>query len=475
VNRVARLYLNQAQSIAAILTPQQSGQPISSAAFGGTESLAPETSAPVILPEWAQKANRLSIPVSAVHPVVMTLPNGLKLIVQPETISDTISVVGHVRNNADLESPKGQDGVDQVLDQLLSYGTVSLDRLAFQKALDDIGADESAGSDFSLDVLATDFDRGVELLADNELHPRLPKDDFTIVQRQLSASVAGELRSPGYLTSHALKSALLPKDDPGLRHATPESLSSLSIDDVRMYHKNVFRPDLTTIVVIGQVTPERARIVIERNFGGWKSEGPKPNVLLPPVPLNKPSNAVVPNASRVQDEVTLAETLSLNRSNPGYYALNLANRVLGGAFYASWLSRDLRENTGLVYTVASSLDAGPTRAFYSVTYGCDPPNVSKARAIVERDLKAMQVSLVQAEALHQAKVLLLEQIPLSESSFSSIAAGLLSRITNELPLDEPTLAAHRYANLTAREVQGAFTKWIRAEGLVQVTQGPNPK
>ena len=44
----------------------------------------------------------------------------------------------------ELEAPKGQEGVDQVLDQLLSYGTKSLDRLAFQKALDDIGAVESA-------------------------------------------------------------------------------------------------------------------------------------------------------------------------------------------------------------------------------------------------------------------------------------------------------------------------------------------
>ena len=49
--------------------------------------------------------------------------------------------------------PEGKDGVDQALDQLFSYGTKSLDRLAFQKALDDIGANESAGADFSLQVL----------------------------------------------------------------------------------------------------------------------------------------------------------------------------------------------------------------------------------------------------------------------------------------------------------------------------------
>jgi zinc protease len=83
--------------------------------------------------------------------------------------------------------------------------------------------------------------------------------------------------------------------------------------------------------------------------------------------------------------------------------------------------------------------------------------------------------LVPDEDLHQAKVLLLQQIPLSEASFSSIAEGLLARVTNELPLDEPTLAARRYATLTAQQVQDAFTKWMRPNDLVQITQGPNPQ
>ena len=59
-----------------------------------------------------------------------------------------------------METPKGKKGVDEVLEQLFSYGTSSLDRINFQKALDEIGAQESAGSDFSLKVLADYFERG---------------------------------------------------------------------------------------------------------------------------------------------------------------------------------------------------------------------------------------------------------------------------------------------------------------------------
>ena len=475
VNKLARSLLDPQGSMAAILTPRSSGKPTTSSSFGGSESFAATPSTAVSLPAWAQEVHRLSIPVSTVHPTVTTLPNGLKLIVQPETISDSINVFGYIRSNEDLESPTGQEGVNEMLDQLFSYGTDTLDRVAFQKALDDIAANESAGTDFSLEVLANQFDRGVELLAENELRPALPGTAFKIVQGQLAASVKGELESPGYLTQHALKSALLPKDDPDLRHATPGSVTSLTLADVRRYHQRVFRPDLTTIVVMGKVTPEQARAVIERYFGAWKAEGPKPPTFLPAVPANRPSSTDVPNVSRVQDEVTLAETVPLTRSSPDYYPLNLGNQVLGGSFYASRFSRDLRETSGLVYTVGSRLDAGPKRAFYIVNYGCDPPNVSRARAIIERDLKEMQTTAVTAENLLQAKVLLLQQIPLSESSFRGIGGGLLSRTRDELPLNEPELAAHKYVNMTAQQVQAAFRKWVRPESLVQVTEGPAPE
>ena len=476
VNQVARKYLDLSQTIIAVLTPKASGQPISSSGFGGKEFFAPKQTAPVNLPVWAESAlKRVTIPKSTVNPKVFKLSNGMKLIVQQESISNTVSLYGHIRNQPYLQVPNGQEGVDQILDQLFSFGTTSLDRLAFQKALDDISADESAGTDFSLQILTDHFDRGVALLADNQLHPALPQEAFQIVQRQLAATVAGQLQSPDYLTSMAITAALVPKKDPALRQATPETISALTLTDVKDYYQQVFRPDMTTIVVIGDIKPDKAKEVIQKYFSGWKATGSKPDILLPPIPVNKPSTVNVPNTSRIQDEVFLAEILELTRSNPDYYALQMGNHVLGGGFYATRLYQDLREKTGLVYTVSSSFDIGKTRAFYQVNYGCDPPNVAKARDIVVRDLNEMQTTPISPEELQQARALLLREIPLSESSLGSIAGGLLSRATHDLPLDEPTIAAHHYVKLTAKDIQAAFARWLRPDDLVQITEGPAPQ
>jgi zinc protease len=77
--------------------------------------------------------------------------------------------------------------------------------------------------------------------------------------------------------------------------------------------------------------------------------------------------------------------------------------------------------------------------------------------------------------LHQAKVLVLRSIPLSEAGFDQIANGWLSRTELNLPLDEPVRAAKLYMQMSASDVRAAFNKWLRPEDFVQVSQGPPPK
>nr|AIA91442.1 peptidase_M16_C [uncultured Sinorhizobium sp.] len=141
---------------------------------------------------------------------------------------------------------------------------------------------------------------------------------FQVVRQQVAQAQAGELLSPEHLFSRAIKQAVLPPKDPTLREATPQSIMRVTRDDVQAYYKKVWRPDQTTIVVTGDVTPEKAQAVLEQNFGGWKAEGPAPNIDLPAVPLSKASHAQVPDRSSVQDEVVLAETLGLTAAHPDH-------------------------------------------------------------------------------------------------------------------------------------------------------------
>ncbi len=480
VNRVARQYLDSSSAIIGTLKPTPSRHPTAGKQLAyakktaGLEKVTSPTLRPVELPSWAAEAlEQLKVPAAHALPADMTLENGLRLIVQTDSTSPTVLLRGSVKRTVDSQSDVNDDAVAEILKGLYAGGPQDLDRLAFDKALDDIGADATAGYTFDLNVLKEDFSRGVQLLADNELHPALRARDLKMVKRQTSRLVAGRLKSPSYRTSQALTAALLPASDPELRELKPKAFKKVDLDKVRQFQQRTIRPDLTTIVIVGDVSPSEAKAVIEQWFGEWKAVGPTPNTILPPVPLNKASSVQIYDPGATQDSVTIAEQLDLNRFDPDYYPLQLANTILGGNSEETRLYHDLRQVSGYVYSVDLDLDASETRSVYSISYGSAPENTLQARALIQRDIEQMRTGDVSADELHQAKAFLLRQIPLSASSEDQVAEDLLDRAESGLPLDEPIREVEKYLAVSANEIRAAFAKRIRPEDFVQVVRGPS--
>jgi zinc protease len=472
VNRLARQLLDPDHAVTAILTPRASGKPAAGAGFGGSESFGGAPDHPVALPDWAATALATPhLPDPGDAPDVSILPNGLRLIVQPEHVSHTVSVYGQVRQVPAMQEPKGQEGIAALTRDLFDYGTRFHDRIAFREAVDALAARVQAGASFSLRVLTPEFADGMRLLAENELHPAFPPDAFAVARAQLADSLAGRLGTPGYLVGLALKRAVAPDGDPTLRQPGPDSVMALRLDDVPAFYAAAYRPDLTTIAVVGDVTPEQARRVVEDSFGAWHAEGPAPAIDLPPVGPNKPSVAEIADSSAKQDNVTLVETLGVPVDDPDRYALLLGNTVLGSGF-SSRLYQELRIRSGYVYSVGSDMDWSRTRADYALSFGADPANAEKSRQLAVRSLRDLQANPVSEGELTRAKAELLRRLPMLRASVGGIAGQYLRLIDQGRPLDSARRAAEQYLTIDAGDIQRAFAKWIRPDDLAQVTRGP---
>ena len=173
----------------------------------------------------------------------------------------------------------------------------------------------------------------------------------------------------------------------------------------------------------------------------------------------------------------LAQNLALTRSDPDYYALELGSAVLGGGFYSTRLSIELRKNTGLVYSVGSTLQAGPhaRRLLHSV-------RLRSAERRQGREHRrpgtaaACRIAAVGDDELLRVKALLLRQIPLAEASVDEHRArpDRPARATTCRWMSR-TMPPGATSTLTAADVQAAFRKWMRPDDLVRVTQGPAPQ
>ena len=69
-----------------------------------------------------------------------------------------------------------------------------------------------------------------------------------------------------------------------MRKATPQSVNSITRDDLHAYAMKYWRPDLTSIAVVGNLSPERVRTALEAAFGSWQAAGPKPEIPEPVMP-----------------------------------------------------------------------------------------------------------------------------------------------------------------------------------------------
>jgi zinc protease len=470
VNRVLRKYYDNATATVAIATPKAAA----GSAFGGREgenNSVPPT-AHTVLPVFARNVlAQLHVPDSSVHPNVQTLSNGIRLITVQSSISPTVVLRGEIRSNADVQTPAGKEGVDQILGSLFEFGTTTYDRLTYQAELDKIAADVNAGSGFSLNVLSKNFDRGVALLADDELHPALPANAFAIVKQQLVGTLTGAVQGPDFKAHRALANALYPAGDPARRAATPQSATGVTLDDVKAYYASTFRPDLTTIVAVGDITPEHARSAIEASFGTWTASGPPPNVYPPAIPRNRSSQAAIPATGRIQAEVTLAQTLPLSYNDADYPVLQLANAALSGGF-GSLLYHDVREVHGYAYSVDSSVSGGHNRSTFTVNFGAYPQNARRAQELIVHDLTALQKSPLPADRLIRAKALLIGQLPVRSESFDGVAGALLAYSVTDRPLDTDRRLARAELAASGDAVRAAMAKWLRPDAFARVTLLP---
>ena len=475
VNRVLRTYVVPAHEIVGIAAPKNAAAATASAAAVpvGNENK------PTILhhdplPAWAQAAlANVTVPASTINPVDTTLPNGIRLIVVPQRVSRTVVVSGSIDSNEAMQAPAGKDGIADVTAGLLPFGTTTYNRLALRKQLDAISAEVTAGTEFSLTALSKDFDRGVQLLADEELHPAFPAPGFAAVKEETLGSVKGLIASPDHQAEVALNKALYPPNDPAQRFATPESVESITPGDVNAYFASVYRPDMTTIVVVGNVDPQQASTVINKYFGAWRASGPKPSISLPPVPNNAAASAIVPDKQRIQSQVQLVQVLSITRPNPDFPTLAVANESLG-AGGSSILYHDVRDVHGLVYDVHTEADFGKDRSTFGVHFECDPSKIEQAQSLIMADLNALSTSGLQPDELARGKASLVSKVPMRVASFDGIAHQLIHYVELGLPLDQATIDARNEIGVTNAQIITSVHKWLRANDFVRVILGPGP-
>ncbi len=385
----------------------------------------------------------------------------------------TIVLSAHVHTSPQLYEPKGKDGVASLASSLLDFGTTTYDYKDFQAQLDAIAASVSLGTDFAMKARAQDFDRAVALLADGELHPSFAANYFALVQKNaLQTTVAMDGR-PETQALIARLNAIYAKGDPRRRRATEKTLSSITLDDVKRWYAFAYRPDLTTISIVGDVDPNHARAIVQQYFGSWKATGPRPTFKFPNLEHRKSATSVtVKSASAKQSSVTLTQALALHRGDPDVVALELANTILSGEGTGSLLFRNVREAKGYVYSIDSSFDVSRSGATFSIDFASDPKNVQHAQTAALAEIERMRHDVLPVQTLQQAKALLIARDIVELDTYNGVADDLLSSAESGIDANDTYQYYTRLLSTTPQNLRDAMRRWIDPAHLSRVVVAP---
>jgi zinc protease len=355
---------------------------------------------------------------------------------------------------------------------MAEFGSEHYDFTQLRKVTDDIGASIDVGQRFSAHGYARDFNTLLNVLADSEEHPAFPARWLALEQSQLANSIDSENSISGVLIDRAFMQRLLPPDDPALRYATPVSVSSISRDDLLDFTKRYWRPDLTTIAIVGDVTVAQARAAVQAAFGGWSNDGPTPSTAQLPLPPAHTAHAYVSTAAN-QVFIQLGQP-AIARSSPDYDAFRLLTEIIGGnGYFESRLWQELRQKRGLVYSVGSSLKADRHRGDLEIVLSAAPENVEPAITIVRDQLERLRTHPVSQTELADAKIRLISAALLNEASASGQLDEIGEIAQNRLPLNYYATLAQRYAAITPADIMRTAKAYLRPDRLIEVFSGPN--
>jgi zinc protease len=321
---------------------------------------------------------------------------------------------------------------------LLDEGAGELDSKTFHERLENhaIELGFQVGRDYfhgSLRALNEHRDEAFDLLRLALTKPRFDIEAVERVREQELSVLRRDTTNPNDLASRRWWQTAFPGHPYGRpTKGTLETMSRVTVDDMRDYVRRVFARNELKVSIVGDVDEKTAGALIDRAFGSLPAKND-----LKPVSDAAPSGLgrrIVIDVDVPQAVVTFGGP-GIARKDPQFMAAYIVNHILGGGSFSSRLYREVREKRGLAYGVSDSLVWFRNAAVVLGGTATRADATADALAVIEQETKRMAENGPSAEELAAAKSFLKGSYALTLDTSGKIAAQLTQIQLDNLGID----------------------------------------
>ncbi len=414
-----------------------------------------------------------ALPAAAIAPQQVVSGQGVEGWLVEDHSNPIIAVEFAFKSGA-ASDPADKAGLSSMVAGLLDEGAGDMDSQTFQGKLEDlaVGISFSAGQDAvygHLKTVTANKDTAVEMMRLALTQPRFDADAVERIRGQMLTALKRERQDPDSIAGRAFAKQVY-GDHPYARstEGEPETVKSITAADLKAYVPARLTRDVLTVGIVGDITPDQAKTLLDSLFGGLSAKNQAA-----PVSDYRPQTQGKTQVLRhaIPQSVVLFGQDGLKRDDPDWYAAYVMNYILGGGGFSSRLMSEVRVKRGLAYGIYSYLVPHDHAALIEGSVGTRNDKVAETIQITKAEWARMAQGGVTEQELADAKRYLNGSFPLQLDSTSSIAALLVTIQMEHLGMDYLDRRDGLINAVTAADVQRVAKRLLDPAKLDMVILG----
>lgn len=352
-------------------------------------------------------------------------------------------------------------GLPSLSGQLLSRGTANRSKNEIDEAVDFVGASLSTSETGAYGSCLSKHKAALfEIMADVVLKPAFPEDEFEKLKQQSLSALSYQESDPNFISGNVAQVLRNGSEHPYGEVVTPETLENISVADCKAYYDKNFKPNISYLAFVGDITLAEARQLAEQYFGQWEQGAVPKDFHARPKPPKETAVAFVNRDGATQSSISVTYPVNLKPGTEDAIVANVLNTLLGGGVLSSRLNLNLREDKGYSYGVRSSLSAD--RLIGSFSAGGSVRNEVTDSAVVEilAELQALRDELVPADELQSTKNFIFGSFARSTEQPETVARFALNIARYKLPKDYYATYLEKVEQISAEQLREAARKYL---------------
>ncbi len=404
----------------------------------------------------------------------VVLHNGLTVLVRENHSAPVVVAEGYIPAGS-VHEPAEKAGLSSFVASMLTRGSARYTFDQFNETVEALGASLGAGSDnhytnFSTTSLSEDFPQMMQVLADVLRNPLFPAEQVERVRQQKLVRLQERTQDTNRMASLRFYETLFGYHPYGRSvSGYIESVRAISQDDLATFHTTRYTPNGTILVVVGDVDTAQVLELVHAQFGNWSGEPADQQV--PPFVTVERQQISYPMADKFQSDLVIG-ALAIPRDHPDYFAVRVANTILGQFGMMGRLGEQVREEQGLAYYSYSSVDSDLHAGVWLAQAGINPAHVQQATDSILAEFARIGTEPVSAEELGDTQAYLTGVVPLTLETNAGVASTLLNMEWQQLGLDYLERYPALINGITAEDVQRVAAKYIQPDLCTVVVAGP---